>query len=292
MDLRPVDLPRLRDDLIAFAQTDIAAKMRLLDMEQERLPPADVAESMNASMRGLATAELFHVAAEMAELVETAARSLPEFTLAGHDPPSRSGFAWFARPIHDVDDSGLPFLAVALGWLVVGDTVWVTTYVDRDSCPVEWSDRLRLQFPPTFPMGCWSAPIDEDGQALPVDVGPAGRVVLAAAKTLWLLMRQPLAETTDAVYDRASRRRFQREGKEPPPVRVIGLRRPPGSASSGEGGREWHHRWIVRGHWRMAAVGVGRQQRRPVWIAPHVKGPSDAPLLGGEKVYVVKGDPT
>lgn len=50
---------------------------------------------------------------------------------------------------------------------------------------------------------------------------------------------------------------------------------------------EWHHQWIVRGHWRNQAFGEGRKQRRPTWISPYVKGPEDAPMLGGEKVYMV-----
>lgn len=104
-------------------------------------------------------------------------------------------------------------------------------------------------------------------------------------------MRQPLADITDAEYDRASRRRIEKQGKTPPPIRVIALRHAAGSHSGDGSGREWHHRWIVRGHWRMAACGEGRQQRRPVWVSAHVKGPADAPMIGGEKVYTVTADP-
>jgi hypothetical protein len=40
----------------------------------------------------------------------------------------------------------------------------------------------------------------------------------------------------------------------------------------------------VRGHWRQQWY-PSIQDHRPVWIAPHRKGPEDAPMLGGEKVY-------
>jgi hypothetical protein len=63
-------------------------------------------------------------------------------------------------------------------------------------------------------------------------------------------------------------------------VRVLTLRRgvaPAGRDSPGEQ-REYHHRWIVR----------GRQEHRPRWIAPHVKGPDDKPLAGGERAYLLR----
>lgn len=50
--------------------------------------------------------------------------------------------------------------------------------------------------------------------------------------------------------------------------------------------REFHHRWVVRGHWRQQACGPGREQRRPTWIMPHLKGPDDAPLMPSEHVQV------
>jgi hypothetical protein len=49
---------------------------------------------------------------------------------------------------------------------------------------------------------------------------------------------------------------------------------------------EWTKRWIVKGHWRQQAVGEGRQFRRPVYIAPHIKGPEGLPLDTTEKTTV------
>lgn len=106
---------------------------------------------------------------------------------------------------------------------------------------------------------------------------------MATLKSAWLLMTQPLARLEEVEYDRAARRRTQREGKIRPRVRVIHLRRPAG-VQHGPNGREYHHQWVVRGHWRQQWYS-SREVHRPVWIAPHVKGPEDAPLLGGEKVY-------
>lgn len=106
-------------------------------------------------------------------------------------------------------------------------------------------------------------------------------------RALCFLLRQRVAETETVMPDRAARRRAQREGKEPPPVRVISIRGV-GTGGTGDGQREYHHRWIVRGHWRMQPCGPNRSLRRPTWVTPYVKGPDDAPLLGGEKVYSVR----
>lgn len=290
IQLRPTDLPRLRDDLIAFARTDVAAQLRELDFDEKRLPTEPVADSMKHAVWGLQEGELFYVSAEMAELVEAAARTLPPFVLSADDPPSKAGLAWFARPVMDHDGDDRPVRVVALSWQVTGQTVQVGTYVDRDAYAVTGAfsggelAKLRHNFPPVFPIGSWVETIRDDGELVPIGEMP-GRHLLASAKTMWLLMRQPLASVTTADFGRPARRRAAREGRAIPPVRVIELRRPDGASSSEGGGRQWHHRWIVRGHWRMAACGVGRTERRPVWISPHVKGPRDMPLIGGEKVY-------
>ncbi|MFF5522570.1 hypothetical protein [Streptomyces coeruleorubidus] len=100
-----------------------------------------------------------------------------------------------------------------------------------------------------------------------------------------VLMRQPLAEAEDIEPDRATRKRLRRLGHEPASVRLIGLRRPKPGPEKGDGSREYHYRWIVRGHWRQQWY-PKRQVHRPVWIAPHVKGPEGASMMGGEKVNV------
>lgn len=105
-------------------------------------------------------------------------------------------------------------------------------------------------------------------------------------RALCYLLRQRIAEESTVMPDRAARRRMAREGREPAPVRVISLRG--GSAhGGGDGSRAYVHRWMVRGHWRRQWYpSIG--QHRPRWISPFIKGPDDAPLLGGEKVYSVQ----
>ena len=64
-------------------------------------------------------------------------------------------------------------------------------------------------------------------------------------------------------------------------VTFITLRRPeppPNKQSDGDGGSEWHHQWLVSGHYR-AQWYPSESAHHVIWIAPHLKGPADAPLL-------------
>lgn len=107
-------------------------------------------------------------------------------------------------------------------------------------------------------------------------------------RTLWTLMQQPITSDDTLEPSRADRRRLTRRGIDAAPVRVIGLRRGPSSSGTdGDSSREYRHRWLVRGHWKQQWY-PGRQVHRPIWIAPHIKGPDGAPLLGGEKVYALR----
>lgn len=104
---------------------------------------------------------------------------------------------------------------------------------------------------------------------------------------LWLLASQVNVSTkVTEMPDRPARRRSERV-KLDPKVTVVKLRRlrEPSDHEPGDGtGREWHHRWIVGGHWRNQPFGPGRSLRRPVWIAPYVKGPEGKPLVSRPKV--------
>lgn len=53
-------------------------------------------------------------------------------------------------------------------------------------------------------------------------------------------------------------------------------------AVGGAGDREFHCRWLVRGHWRRIA------ENRKTWIRPYIKGPAGAPWRG-RPVYHVAG---
>ena len=94
------------------------------------------------------------------------------------------------------------------------------------------------------------------------------------AWALSVVCEQRIVSNTPAVVSRQVRR--QAERKNLPPVRVLDLRTPQ-RASEGSFSREWHHRWVVRGHWRRQWYPAS-QTHKLIWIDPYIKGPDDKPL--------------
>jgi hypothetical protein len=105
---------------------------------------------------------------------------------------------------------------------------------------------------------------------------------------IFTLMGQTVADVSEEEADRKQARRMRRMDL-PSRVTVIRLRRTEGSRHEGESEVEWQHRWVVRGHWRNQPYGPqdGPRQYRRIWIAPHVKGPEDKPLVVTDKVYTL-----
>jgi hypothetical protein len=50
--------------------------------------------------------------------------------------------------------------------------------------------------------------------------------------------------------------------------------------------RVYHHRWPVRMH-KVRQWYPSRQEHRVIWRGPYIKGPADAPLMLGDKAYLV-----
>lgn len=281
----------------------------------------DAAELARGELSRLRDAELFWVSEGMTDLAEVAAETLPGFSLQPEDLPAPSGLLVFDRPVGEVrtvEYGGTEEVGYIRGasWGPtppgLPDGVWVSWYTDSylnvEQASTEWLahmfgvplHRAESLLPELRARARRNMPaLSYDNESLMLfGQGERGAVSfkgkplepgespypLELLRTTWMLMQQPIAKADNAAFDRASRRRMQRARVEPATVRIINLRRPSGSSTNGESDREYHHRWIVRGHWRQQWY-PGRKVHRPVWIAPHIKGPEDAPFIGGEKVH-------
>lgn len=153
-------------------------------------------------------------------------------------------------------------------------------YYWRGVTPMEFTD-----------MQGWPGYLPSNGEGMDADAKIAlERTILAT----WLLMGQTLVRSEQLTAPRAARRRIAREDPHlDPTVRYIDLRRArtePSDHTTDEdrtSTREYRHRWIVRGHWRNQFY-PSRNDHRPIWIDPHLAGPEDKPLLGGERVNVLR----
>lgn len=264
--------------------------------------------------RRLAAAELFWVDEQMTDLVLGSAGSMPSYNLLPEDLPSRAGLIVFAKPIQRMpahDDFADSIYVRAAAWgPITGESpwdLWISWYTDT---ALNWGTvdpkRLALAFgvplskvgalPTWRQMGLPALSYENEHQVcfsekpIPLVSATTGEVVdgfdypYKELATAWTLMQQPITRSTPTPCDRSTRRRLERENIKADPVRVITLRRTRPADEHTNADRDYHHQWIVRGHWRQQWY-PSREVHRPIWIAPHVKGPEGAPLLGGEKVY-------
>lgn len=296
MEVRAVDLPELRAELAtALARPDWAFfyENRRAALARRGTAATTAGELQRMEVGALLLDDLFYVTEEMYELAKAAAKSLPPFTLEPEDVPSEFGFAYLA-PGNYAPPGSLNSISV-VEWWPTGVGVRLNFYCETEQmlatmaaqgqASPEEIDKHRRSAGRLSPM--LSEGIIRFGHDPLEGADEGDEEFVRTIRAMWLLMQQPLARQTDVAPDRATRKRLARAGHEPAPVRLIELRRPEGGDSSAGGGREYHHQWIVRGHWRQHWH-PKRQVHRPVWIAPHVKGPEGAPLIGGEKVNVLK----
>jgi hypothetical protein len=314
---RPTQLPEIRAELLAWL-VDGGPTMFAAAIESGKQPvrpdgsPAEAGRLLaHDEARRVARAELFWVDEHMTDLVLGAADSMPAYNVLPEDLPAPAGLMVFAKPIKTLSPhDGLSLVHVrAAAWGPTGSPfdLWISWYADTElnfstadpgHLAAEFGIPLSKvkQMPTWRQMGLPPLSYENEDQTyfsdepLPAYNPLTGEAVTGShypikeLVTAWTLMKQPIANLSEAPLDRPTRRRLAKQQIDAAPVRVITLRRPTKPSGSEETDREYHHQWIVRGHWRQQWY-PSREVHRPVWIAPHVKGPEGAPLLGGEKVY-------
>jgi hypothetical protein len=264
--IRVKDLPALRRSLLA-AERDY--------------PLDDDPAVRQAFLHGLESASLWWVSPDMTRLAVGAADTLPDWTPMFARPDTTGLLVWAGRTLDTIAPSASDGLR-GVFWQMIGEQCRVSLYCDPT---------------PNAPTG---VPLEEFGTfefdaATPYSVLEAQATatvapVIQMIGATWILMQQPTVAERKTIERSSSRRRSGVAGApSPTAVQVIDLRRlhdradEPQDADST--GREYRHRWMVRGHWRQQAVGPGRKHRKPVYVPPHIKGPDGAPLVT-ERVHV------
>lgn len=218
------------------------------------------------------------VSNDLCEVVDVARTSMPVHHLDLNDVPQTHGIAFFGKALSAlVDHRQESGVVGAMAW--VGSTggmtisVWALGQADKRF----WFELGAVLWP-------WGTRSD-DNQASESTIEDCHRL-----SCLWALATEPRVTTSTQLPVRpVERRRAARAGWPISPIVTIDLRRPAtSSGGSQEGDRSYSHRWIVRGHWRQQPVGPGGTQRRPTYIAPHIKGPGDKPLVVKPTVGVLR----
>lgn len=251
--------------------------------------------------------ELFYVTAPMSRLALAASKSLPTFELQRCDLPSDFGVIYFSHPIGTTERSGVTIPIELCTWGqapaelgMPNGGVWLSFYSNSDG---HREDLIRrtADWPMTDAQvaaakalspdwayddeAVWQYGRDASEEAIATIETDSIAHWVTTVRTTWLLMQQEVAAVDRPPLDRHTRKRLQRSGVvDLMAPRVIALRHIHHEPTHGGGGRDYQHQWVVRGHWRKQWY---RSQDRhiPIWIAPHIKGPDGAPILGGEKIY-------
>ena len=260
MTIRVKDMPALRRTLLTA----------------EREYPLDDDPAVRAAfLHGLESASLWWVSADMTRLAVDTADTLPDWTPMIARPDTTGLLVWAGRTLSTLAPSASDGLR-GVFWQMIGEQCRVSLYCNpTPSAPIgaQLEEFGTFEFDATVPYSALEA------QAT-ATVAPVIQMIGAT----WILMQQPTVAERKTIERSSSRRRGGVPGApSPTAVQVIDLRRlrdrGDEDTESDHEGREYHHRWMVRGHWRQQAVGPGRKHRKPVYVPPHIKGPDGAPLL-------------
>lgn len=318
------NVPRVRDALVehwgrslAWVLSQHPGKL-YFPFHRDRLGPDGypaswtVGEWVDQLRRWLTEAELFYVTADMSTVVRQAAHAMPTYQVYPDVLPAKVGFVVFGDTVCLVDDTcpemepGERCEIRAMLWGPVEETssgpgVMLVTLQDSD---IMVGTRPKLaEMPREVVATAISSPVAyHEEYPLPYGNRPWGEAdrpvhntAVAAAMSAWIMMGQKITSEATERAPRALRRQYEREGRPEPTVRTVTLRqaskpaqeRQPGQESS----RVYRHRWVVGeyGYWRNTWYPSAEEHRlQYVYVPAYVKGPQDAPMIGGERVNVLR----
>lgn len=301
------NLPEMCSELGKYLRSDLcrlaARKMGVSD--------EDSAFILGTSADLVEKAEVIYTSPAMSSLTAHAAKSLPGFNLREEDVPCPAGMIFWGYEGQmlssmrgtDIAEDRVPMAAI--GWelaeaqgkvglflcMFVESEELIQTQLSLGMTKAEEISMRKMLPTVVNAIGhtAWVAfgDVDVPIQELIKTGGVDADVLISTAvlKTAWLLMDQELTESTREEASRASVKRMRNMGsKRPTDVRVIDIKRRPSSGKGSGSGREYRHKFLVNGHWRNQWY-PGLGEHRPVWISPYLKGPENAPMLDGKKVY-------
>lgn len=259
-------VPRMRRDAIA----SIARKVDRSDLAW---PEPGFAAFLQQQLVLFRTGIQYWVSPEMAHLWAHAAKSWPGQQLVPDDAPSPAGVIWLP-PRCGIE-------ATAVTWHVL-DGAAATVHLGAETTrsvvvAIPWDGRHSPHGLKAYaPSLDWSLGPDSDDAG-----GPEWRALVSS---FWTLSAQEMTTTRAEKVRPSEAKRLTKVNAEVTPVRVTYLRRQRSAGASEAGtGPDFSHRWIVSGHWRNQYL-PSRETHRLQWIAPHVKGPDDKPLVVKDEV--------
>lgn len=261
---------------------------------------------------------LYYVTPQMTELVSQAAQGMPYYQVYEDKLPSRSGLVVFGDVVCSVAPEvllpGQRVLVNAALWATVDNAggspgLVVVTLQDTDvllaTQPLQGHDPgalrrvyadMRATIGPLAYHEEYPLPWGERPHGAPESTRVKNAAVAAMICT-WMLMGQRITVTRDETLPRALRRQYTRVGRPEPVVRTTTLRQSVQTHQDSQvrdpnaPGRVYSRRWVVKsyGYWRDTWYpSKQRHEQQFVLVDSYVKGPKGAPLIGGERVNVLR----
>lgn len=316
-----------RDRSVYFPEpTDLNDPAAVRAVAQTAKRAADLADlGFGEDLKLLRVAQAYSFNAETIAAIREASHSLPhDAPLSSVETPSASaGWFWFADPLPIKASSVISDLVHGLLWGWTDDGAVVFSAYVKDEKGVTgmtkgtpapstrwfWPAHLSFHDMVAYNGSLWER--DYGGAAELAVMGKDLTLVCVSELSLFFMMaclwfrqtvpgevktrREPILTVEAGHVERHARKRYARDHQltEPPTVQVVALRRTvrvttaDAPADRQAGAREYHCRWIVKGHPRLQACGPARKDRKLIWIEAHPAGPEDKPLRVREKVYAV-----
>lgn len=252
-------------------------------------------DPVNATVRIAAnTGTLFWASRDVVAATLDASQQLPD--VFSGVVPARQGVMLLGRSLPDIEVpvpgvTPSPMIGVdAIVWGVTGSGLVVSLYARAEHLP----DGLTVGKDRVASLGGASIHcVVVEGEVIinSEDLDSLGRPAIQHVSrwlcAAWSMMREPHVIQAHNL-DTATGGVAQSSTDPAQQVRVLDIRPPthkPGAEIDPSTGRQYHHRWVVRGHWRNQRVGAKGGQRRLTWIPSHIKGPKGAPLKTTETVW-------
>lgn len=306
-----------RRGLMSMYRSELGVRVvyDLMDIAPEDLTDANreiAASIVQTSMEGLSVAELYLADAGMVALLDASAPGMPDQELHLTDIPGPHGLILFSEPLPDRSGQPpeLPIHALSWDFLdsenaivqardVTTASVLLTSYVrvveQVEAMGFDPKD-LAAGTPRLLPNATvvWTVGtlIGEVYGSVPEEARHTPGFYQRVMAAFWTFLNQPrmVAQETVPGGRPTDHRRYRRAGVKDPDaaVHVVRLHSPTSSSEGGGSESSDRHlsvRFPVRGHWRRQWM-PKTETHRHIWIDPHWKGPEDAPVVGGERVFL------
>lgn len=261
----PIDLPKIKQHVLTGMYQGIRTEHDPFYKEK-----------LKAHTRQVEEAELWWVAKPMAILASHAKETLPENQTLADNRPSLAGIVIF--------DGGT---GITTEWLdapehtIKTNAFGQTVYPQVEVIGLIWAQDTVLGLTDSQIV----PPVDPTDKAFIVALSATAQAHLEKLLiTTWLLSEQPhIGVARHQPIPAAGQAGLP---KHQPEIRVVRLRETvthpePWESESAKEGKQWamKHRTVVSGHWRNQPYGPGRASKKPIYIEPYLKGPSDAPII-------------